>query len=80
MTVAGQAILPTCLADTAHGHSGSAILNNSLQLLALHSTGRIKRDQNGFHRLVNAFENASALEGEHRVSHQSKHATRQLIA
>lgn len=33
-------------ADTAHGSSGSAVFNNSLQVVALHSSGRIKRDEN----------------------------------
>lgn len=31
-------------ADTAHGSSGSPVLNDSLQLVALHANGRIKRD------------------------------------
>lgn len=39
-------------ADTAHGSSGSPVLNNSLQLVALHASGRIKRDQNGHYMLV----------------------------
>jgi endonuclease G len=34
-------------ADTAHGSSGSPVFNDSLQLVALHSSGRIKRDAQG---------------------------------
>jgi endonuclease G len=34
-------------ADTAHGSSGAPVLNDSFQLVALHSSGRIKRDANG---------------------------------
>jgi endonuclease G len=34
-------------ADTAHGSSGAPVLNDSFQLVALHSSGRIKRDASG---------------------------------
>ncbi|HKU90213.1 MAG TPA: DNA/RNA non-specific endonuclease [Steroidobacteraceae bacterium] len=34
-------------ADTAHGSSGAPVLNDSFQLVALHSSGRIRRDANG---------------------------------
>lgn len=34
-------------ADTAHGSSGAPVMNDTLQVAALHSSGRIKRDANG---------------------------------
>lgn len=34
-------------ADTAHGSSGAPVFNDSLQVVALHSSGRIKRDAQG---------------------------------
>lgn len=34
-------------ADTAHGSSGAPVFNDSLQLIALHSSGKIKRDESG---------------------------------
>jgi len=34
-------------ADTAHGSSGAPVLNDSMQVAALHSSGRIKRDDAG---------------------------------
>lgn len=40
-------------ADTAHGSSGSPVLNDSFQLVALHSAGRIRRDANGNYALRN---------------------------
>jgi endonuclease G len=40
-------------ADTAHGSSGAPVFNNSLQLVALHSGGRIKRNQEGQFQLAN---------------------------
>lgn len=35
-------------ADTAHGSSGAPVLNDSFQVVALHASGRIKRDGNAF--------------------------------
>lgn len=35
-------------ADTAHGSSGAPVFNDSFQLVALHSGGRIKRDGDNF--------------------------------
>src|SRR5690349_4954153 len=40
-------------ADTAHGSSGSPVLNDSFQLVALHSAGRIRRDAHGNYALRN---------------------------
>ncbi|WP_158292345.1 DNA/RNA non-specific endonuclease [Paracraurococcus ruber] len=34
-------------ADTAHGSSGAPVFNDSLQLVALHASGRIQRDSRG---------------------------------
>jgi endonuclease G, mitochondrial len=39
-------------ADTGHGTSGSPVLNDSAQLAALHSSGRIKRNANGEYALT----------------------------
>lgn len=39
-------------ADTAHGSSGAAVFNDSLQLVALHSSGRIRRDDQGRYALA----------------------------
>lgn len=38
-------------ADTAHGSSGAPVFNDSLQVVALHSKGRIRRDDRGFYAL-----------------------------
>jgi endonuclease G len=38
-------------ADTAHGSSGSPVFNDSLQIAALHSSGRIKRNDQGEYAL-----------------------------
>lgn len=38
-------------ADTSHGSSGAPVFNDSLQLVALHSGGRIKRDGQGRYAL-----------------------------
>lgn len=38
-------------ADTAHGSSGSPVFNDSFQIVALHSSGRIKRTEDGSYRL-----------------------------
>jgi len=35
-------------ADTAHGSSGSPVFNDSLQLVALHANGRIRREGGGY--------------------------------
>lgn len=35
-------------ADTAHGSSGAPVFNDSLQIVALHANGRIKRDNRRF--------------------------------
>jgi endonuclease G len=34
-------------ADTAHGSSGAPVLNDSFQVVALHASGRIKREAQG---------------------------------
>ncbi len=34
-------------ADTAHGSSGAPVFNDQFQIVALHASGRIKRDQQG---------------------------------
>lgn len=49
-------------ADTAHGSSGAPVFNDSLQLVALHSSGRIKRDPEGRYALKNG-SFVSSLEG-----------------
>ncbi len=40
-------------ADTAHGSSGAPVFNDSLQIAALHSSGRIKRNADGEFALTN---------------------------
>jgi endonuclease G, mitochondrial len=40
-------------ADTAHGSSGAPVFNDSLQIAALHSSGRIKRNADGEFALAN---------------------------
>jgi len=40
-------------ADTAHGSSGSPVFNDSLQLVALHASGRIRRNAAGQYALAN---------------------------
>jgi endonuclease G, mitochondrial len=40
-------------ADTAHGSSGAPVFNDSFQVAALHSSGRIKRNSQGEFALVN---------------------------
>lgn len=49
-------------ADTAHGSSGAPVLNDSLQIAALHCSGRIKRDANGEYVLRNG-KTAKTLDG-----------------
>lgn len=49
-------------ADTAHGSSGAPVFNDSLQLVALHSGGRIKRSPTGEYLLRNGG-SASSLDG-----------------
>jgi endonuclease G len=39
-------------ADTAHGSSGAAVFNDSFQIAALHSSGRIKRNDRGEYALA----------------------------
>jgi endonuclease G len=39
-------------ADTAHGSSGAPVFNDSFQLAALHSSGRIQRNANGEYALA----------------------------
>ena len=40
-------------ADTAHGSSGAPVFNDSFQIAALHSSGRILRNERGEYALSN---------------------------